>query len=171
MRQVQNRLEIAKFAFSFKTSWISTTFRGTSRKCLIGYLVLDNSQRFQETDDLHNFQFHRLKYHHTHHHCHSHLGWFHIYFGLYSNSKNCHILKMITTYRGSLHKANFGTWKNCVTLNLALVGGTVLKTQLTQMFPTCMYISQVQVLVGVHVSDFLSVGDSCTYLIISKKVH
>ena len=74
MRQVQNRLEVAKFAFSFKTSWISTTFRGTSRKCLIGYLVLDNSQRFQETDDLHNFQFHRLKYHHTHHHCHSHLG-------------------------------------------------------------------------------------------------
>ena len=74
MRQVQNRLGIAEFAFIFKTSWISLTFQGTSRKYLIGYLVLDNSPRFQETDDLHNFQFHRLKYHHTHHHCRSHLG-------------------------------------------------------------------------------------------------
>ena len=74
MRQVQNKVGIAEFAFTFKTSWISLTFQGTSRKCLIGYLVLGNSRRFQETDDLHNFQFHRLKYLHTHHHCRSHLG-------------------------------------------------------------------------------------------------
>ena len=72
MRQVQNRLGIAEFAFTFKTSWISF-FQETSRKCLIGYLVLDNSPRFQETDDPHNFQFHRLEYHHIHRHCHSHL--------------------------------------------------------------------------------------------------
>ena len=171
MRQVQNRLGIAEFAFASETSWISLTFRGTSRKYLIGYLVLDNSLRFQETDDLHNFQFHRLEYHHIHRHCRSHLGWFHIYFELCSNSKNCHILK---SYRGSLYKANFGTWKNCVTLNLALVGGTVLKNQLTQTFPTCMYI--------VHKPNPCKCGSGIailfcqwvtpsTYLIISHKVH
>ena len=99
MRQVQNRLGIAEFAFTFKTSWISLTFQGTSRKYLISYLVLDNSLRFQETDDLHNFQFHRLEFLHILRHYHSRLGLFHIYYQLCSNSKNSDILKlMVVTY-------------------------------------------------------------------------
>ena len=57
---------------------------------MICYPVLGNSPHYLETDVLHNFQFHKLKYPHIHHHYHSLLHEFHIYFGLYSNSKNCH---------------------------------------------------------------------------------
>ena len=59
---------------------------------MIGYLVLGNSPSYQETNVLDNFQFHKLEYPHIHHHYHSLLHEFHIYFGLYSNSKNCHWL-------------------------------------------------------------------------------
>ena len=58
------------------------------KKYLIGYLVLGNSPHFQETDELHNFQFHRLEYLHIHCRYHNLPGLFCIYFGLYSNSKN-----------------------------------------------------------------------------------
>ena len=70
-------------------------FQGTSRIYLIIYQVLGNSLHCQETDDLHNFQFHRLEFLHIHCHCHNRLGLFHIYALLCSNSKNSDILKLI----------------------------------------------------------------------------
>ena len=98
----QNRLRITlnfNMPLLFKATSISTIFQGTLRKCLISYPVLGNSPHLQETDDLHNFQFHRLEYLHIHCHYHSLLGLFHIYLGLYSNSKNSDILKsLIVTY-------------------------------------------------------------------------
>ena len=57
---------------------------------MICYPVLGNSPHSRETDVHHNFLFRRLEYPHIHHHYHSLLHEFHIYFGLYSNSKNCH---------------------------------------------------------------------------------
>ena len=59
---------------------------------MICYPVLGNSPHSWETDVHHNFWFRRLEYPHIHHHYHSLLHEFHIYFGLYSNSKNCHWL-------------------------------------------------------------------------------
>ena len=70
-------------------------FQGTSRIYLIIYQVLGNSLHCQETDDLHNFQYHRLEFLHIHCHYHNHLGLFHIYALLCSNSKNSDILKLI----------------------------------------------------------------------------
>ena len=98
----QHRLRITlnfNIPLLFKTTWISTIFQETLRKCLISYPVLGNSPHLQETDDLHNFQFRRLEYLHIHRHYHSLLGLFHIYLGLYSNSKNSDILKsLLVTY-------------------------------------------------------------------------
>ena len=73
-------------------------FQGTSRIYLIIYQVLGNSLHCQETDDLRNFQFHRLEFLHIHRHYHSHLGLLHIYLGLCSNSKNSDILKFIIVF-------------------------------------------------------------------------
>ena len=62
---------------------------------MIIYQVLGNSPHCQETDDLHNFQFHRLEFLHIHCHYHNRLDLFHIYALLCSNSKNSDILKLI----------------------------------------------------------------------------
>ena len=84
----------------FKTTYGFQPFcQGTLRIYLIIYQVLGNSLHCQETDDLHNFQFHRLEFLHILRHYHSRLGLFHIYYQLCSNSKNSDILKlMVVTY-------------------------------------------------------------------------
>ena len=85
-----------KYTLLFKTTYgFQHFFQGTLRIYLIIYQVLGNSLHCQETDDLHNFQYHRLEFLHIHCHYHSHLGLFHIYALLCSNSKNSDILKLI----------------------------------------------------------------------------
>ena len=80
----------------FKTTYGFQPFcQGTLRIYLIIYQVLGNSLHCQETDDLHNFQFHRLEFLHIHCHYHNRLDLFHIYALLCSNSKNSDILKLI----------------------------------------------------------------------------